>query len=189
MDDAMNQLQFDTQPHLTGPNLILSPLREEDYDGLHRAAGDPFIWAGHPAKDRHRDEVFRPYFGSLLHSGATLAIRDRASGAIIGCSRYYVAPGVEDDISIGFTFLRRDHWGGATNRELKTLMFDHAFNTFETVWFHIGPDNVRSQQATQKLGAEFSHEEVLDLSNGKNNVYCYRLERSVWQRRPTASPN
>ena len=185
----MDQFQFDRQPHLTGPNLILSPLREEDYDGLYDAASDPLIWAGHPAKERHLEGVFRPYFCSLLQSGATLAIRDRANGAIIGCSHYYVAPGVEDDISIGFTFLRRDYWGGATNRELKTLMFDHAFNTFETVWLQIGPDNIRSQLATQKLGAEFSHEEVLDLSNGKTNMYCYRLERAVWQGQPTARLN
>lgn len=185
----MDQPQFDTQPQLSGPNLILSPLREEDYEGLYVAASDPLIWVGHPAKERHLEEVFRPYFGSLLQSGATLAIRDRASGAIIGCSRYYVAPGVEDDISIGFTFLRRDYWGGATNRELKTLMFDHAFKTFDTMWLHIGPDNIRSQLATQKLGAEFSHEEVLDLGNGETNMYCYRLERSVWRDQPAARSN
>ena len=185
----MDQTQFNTQPHLTGPNLTLSPLHEDDYAGLFAAACDPLIWAGHPAKDRHLEEVFRPYFGSLLQSRSTVAIRDSKRGEIIGCSRYYVAPGVEDDISIGFTFLRRDHWGGTTNRELKTLMFDHAFQSFETVWLHIGPDNIRSQLATQKLGAEFSHEEMLDLGSGETNMYCYRLARSAWQAQSASRQN
>lgn len=177
----MDHTQFNRQPTLTGPSLVLAPLAPEDFSGLYAAASDPLIWAGHPAKDRYQEKVFRPYFAALLASGSTLAIRDKATDAVIGCSRYYVAPGVEDDISIGFTFLSRDYWGGTTNRELKTLMLDHAFETFGTVWLHIGPDNIRSQQATKKIGAVFSQEEMLDLGNGPVNMCCYRLDRSVWQ--------
>ncbi len=177
----MDQSLFNKQPHLKGANLDLSPLCEADYEGLYTAASDPMIWAGHPARNRHLEEEFRPYFGSLLESGETLAIRDRKSAEIIGCSRYYVAPGAEDDIAIGYTFLRRDYWGGTTNRELKTLMFDHAFKSFDTVWLHIEANNIRSQQATRKLGAQFSHEEVLNLGNGEKRMHYYRLARADWQ--------
>jgi len=99
----MQDSRFDMQPSLAGPTLSLSPMRRADYDGLYGAARDPLIWAGHPAKDRHLEDVFRPYFGTLLASGGTLVVRAVSSGEILGCSRYYVAPGAEDDISIGFT--------------------------------------------------------------------------------------
>lgn len=181
----MEHAEFDRQPNLIGPNLALSALTSEDFAGLYHAASDPLVWAGHPAKNRYQENEFRTYFAALLESGSTLVIRDKSTDTVIGCSRYYVAPGVEDDISIGFTFLQRDYWGGTTNREFKTLMFDHAFRTFETVWLHIGPDNIRSQRATRKLGAVFSHEEVLDLSNGPVNMFCYRLDRSAWRQQPT----
>ena len=183
----MDPSQFDKQPHLTGAKLLLSPLRKADYEGLYAAASDPLVWAGHPVKQRYLEEVFRPYFDTLLASGETLAVRVRSSNKIIGCSRYYVAPGIDQDIAIGYTFLRRDHWGGATNRELKTLMFDHAFESFENVWLHIDPDNIRSQKAAQKLGARFGHEEVQDLGTGEKRTFCYRLARADW--RSLASSN
>jgi len=40
-----------------------------------------------------------------------------------------------------------------TNRAMKNLMLDHAFKFVETVIFHIGAKNIRSQKAIEKLGA------------------------------------
>jgi hypothetical protein len=40
-------------------------------------------------------------------------------GTVIGGSSYYTPPDQLDGIAIGFTFLVRAHWGGASNRELK----------------------------------------------------------------------
>ena len=56
-------------------------------------------------------------------------------------------------IAIGFTFLARDHWGATYNRALKSLMMGHAFKFVNTVIFHIGVNNIRSQKAIEKLGA------------------------------------
>jgi RimJ/RimL family protein N-acetyltransferase len=41
-----------------------------------------------------------------------------------------------------------------TNRELKRLMLDHAFRYFERVVFLVGPENLRSQAALEKVGAK-----------------------------------
>ena len=172
---------FDAQPRLTGPTLDLSPLQPADIDGLHAAASDPATWAGHPAKDRHRREVFEPYFHFLLEKGGTLTVRERASGRIIGCSRYYVAPDRPEGIAIGFTFLDQRCWGGATNFELKSLMLSHAFETYPEVWFHIAPTNVRSQRATAKLGAEHAYDAELDLSGTPMPWMCFRLTREAWE--------
>ena len=174
---------FNAQPTLTGPALTLSPLRSEDYEGLRAAASDPETWAGHPAKDRWKPEVFRPYFDFLLATGTTLTVRDRTSGQIIGCSRYYPAPDVPNSISIGFTFLSHRHWGGGTNFAMKHLMLDHALQSFPEVWLHIAPTNIRSQKATEKLGAVHSHDAVMALTAAPPALnMCYRLTRGAWSR-------
>lgn len=171
---------FQSQPILTGDAVQLRPLRVEDYEALSVAAADPETWAGHPSKDRYRDNEFRPYFRFLLNSGGTLTIRHQKTLAVIGCSRYYAAPDNPSGISIGFTFLHYAFWGGDINFAVKLLMLDHAFKSSDTVWFHIDPDNIRSQKATEKLGARFSYHARLALTNATADWLVYKLTKSDW---------
>ncbi|WP_299846395.1 GNAT family N-acetyltransferase [uncultured Roseovarius sp.] len=174
-------MAFDAQPVLRSDRLLLRPLEADDYKGLHAAASDPETWAGHPAKNRHESEVFRPYFNFLLRAGGTLGIEDVSAEHIIGCSRYYTAPDMPCSISIGFTFLNHRYWGGAWNFELKKLMLGHAFQSFDEVWFHIDPTNIRSQTATRRLGAEHVYDIGLDLSGVEAPWKCYRLQKAAWE--------
>ncbi len=171
---------FDFSPVLEGAGLRLSPLVEADRAALTAAASDPLIWEGHPAKDRYLPEVFDPYVDFLLSQGGTLTVREAETGRIIGASRFYVPPEAPDDIAIGFTFLTRDHWGGATNRAMKALMLQHAFKVIDTVWFHIDPSNLRSQRATAKLGAAYVDTRTSDLSGKPATWMRFRLDRDVW---------
>jgi N-acetyltransferase len=43
--------------------------------------------------------------------------------------------------------------GGRYNTEMKELMLTHAFKFVENVVFFIGENNIRSQKATEKIGA------------------------------------
>lgn len=173
---------FNAQPELASDLLALRPLKPEDFDNLFAAAGHPEIWAGHPAKDRYKRDVFERYFDFLLSTKSALVVVDQASGSVIGCSRYYTAPDQPDSISIGFTFLNHAYWGGRVNFELKRLMLNHAFKTFSEVWFHIGPNNIRSQKATSKLGAEHAYDATLDLSGSPAPAMCFRLSKDAWER-------
>jgi N-acetyltransferase len=56
------------------------------------------------------------------------------------------------EIEIGWTFLARSHWGGAVNGEMKQLMLRHAFQYVDNVIFVIGPKNLRSRRAVEKIG-------------------------------------
>jgi RimJ/RimL family protein N-acetyltransferase len=76
------------QPTLVGKLVEARPLAEEDFAELYAAAADPLLWEQHPDKDRWREEVFRTYFDDHLTSRGALAIVDRASGALIGATRY-----------------------------------------------------------------------------------------------------
>lgn len=173
-------MDFDFQPTLSGTNIVVRPLKSDDLDGLYQSASDPLIWASHPCRNRHERAIFEPYFESLLTSRSAVVVVERQSGTIIGCSRYYVAPTKDLELSIGYTFLNRSHWGGGTNLELKRLMLDHIFATQSEAWFHIAPDNIRSQKATGKLGAVFVREEVLDLGVGDALCLTYRIRKSDW---------
>jgi RimJ/RimL family protein N-acetyltransferase len=172
---------FNAQPSLDSDTLSLRGLRQGDFEGLFVAAGDPEIWAGHPARDRYKRDVFERYFDFLLKTASTLTVVDARTAKLIGCSRYYAAPDQADSISIGFTFLNHAYWGGATNFELKRLMLGHAFETFSEVWFHIDPTNVRSQKATAKLGARHAYDATLDLSGAPAPWMCFCLGKSAWE--------
>ncbi len=119
---------------------------------MFKAASDPLIWELHPAKDRYTESVFRSFFETALASKMGFAFLERASGAIIGSSRYHDYNEALGEVEIGWTFLTRAHWGGRTNFEIKRLMIDHAFTFADTVIFWVGETNWRSQRAMEKIG-------------------------------------
>lgn len=148
---------IDLQPVLQGPTLTLRPLQPDDFEAMHAAASDPLIWVQNPQPTRWQREVFRKVFDSGIESGGALAVLDRAHGTIIGTSRYYDWMPDTREIAIGYTFLSRPYWGGATNRELKQLMLTHIFQWADTVWFHVGVDNWRSRKAMEKIGGSLAY--------------------------------
>jgi RimJ/RimL family protein N-acetyltransferase len=148
-------VQFDLQPTLTGQLLELCPLRPDDFAPLFTAASDPLIWEQHPENDRYKREVFRKFFDGAIESKGAFAIIERKSGRIIGSSRYCNLNPAEREVEVGWTFLERSFWGGRYNRELKSLMLDHAFRFVDRVLFVVGENNIRSQKALEKIGARF----------------------------------
>jgi N-acetyltransferase len=146
------QMHVDLQPTLEGELLTLRPLRPDDFDALFAVSSDPLIWEQHPASDRYRQDVFREFFREALASGGALVAIDRADGRIIGSSRFYGYDAERSEIEIGWTFLARSHWGGRYNGEMKRLMLEHAFTFVDRVVFLVGPRNVRSQRAVERIG-------------------------------------
>ena len=133
------------QPTLTGDRLLLQPLRADDWDALYAVASDPLIWELHPAHDRWQEPVFHAYFANALAHGGAVAVIDRASGAMVGSSRWQGHdPAEGGSVEIGWTFLARSLWGGSVNRELKRLMLAHAFEAVTRVDFRVGASNLRS---------------------------------------------
>jgi len=145
-------MSFDLQPILKGEFLELGPLRVEDFLGLYVVAADPLIWEQHPVKDRYKKDVFKKFFRESLESGGALVAIDSKNGQIIGSSRFHGYDKEKNEIEIGWTFLARSHWGGIYNREMKQLMLRHAFQFVTSVIFLVGPQNLRSQRAIEKIG-------------------------------------
>jgi RimJ/RimL family protein N-acetyltransferase len=144
--------QPDFQPTLTGPTVIVRPVCADDWSELYAAGSDPEIWKVHPRFNRYTEPAFRAYFDSAVKSEMAFVFVDRATQKLIGSSRYFGYDAKLSEIEIGWTFIARSHWGGATNREIKRLMLDHAFTFVDTVIFWVGEQNWRSQGAMTKIG-------------------------------------
>jgi len=159
-------MDFDLQPILKGSLIELRPLHSEDFYDLFAAASDPLIWEQHPERNRYRRELFQRFFDGAIESKGAFAVIDRQSDRIIGSSRYYGYNEDQREVMIGFTFLERAYWGGRYNRELKSLMLDHAFRFVDRVLFEVGENNLRSQKALVKIGARFLNKVELPSSDG-----------------------
>ncbi|MFD0597113.1 GNAT family N-acetyltransferase [Catellatospora coxensis] len=168
---------FDFQPTLAGELVQVRPLQAADFDGLYSVAADPLLWEQHPQPDRHQRDVFGRFFLDALSSGGALAVADAVDGRLIGSSRFHGYDEARSEIEIGWSFLARSHWGGAYNRELKHLMLRHAFAYVDTVVFLVGPSNLRSQRAVQKIGGVPAGTR-LDGSGSLSLVY--RIESRDW---------
>lgn len=131
-------IMFDCQPTLIGTLLELRPLRTADWEGLFAAASDPLIWEQHPDPERYKEHVFRQFFADALKSRGALVAIERASGRIVGSSRYHGVDEEQSEVEIGWSFLARRCWGGRYNGEMKRLMLEHAFKTVERVVFWLG---------------------------------------------------
>lgn len=171
---------IDRQPRLTGDLVELRPARAEDWDALYAVARDPEIWALHPLHDRWQEPVFRRFVDQGLASGGMLTAIDRASGAVIGSSRYDLERAGPGEVEIGWTFLARSHWGGRYNGEMKRLMLDHAFGAVGRAIFLIGEDNARSRGAIERIGARLTDRTFRASATAPLHV-IYAIERDDWR--------
>jgi RimJ/RimL family protein N-acetyltransferase len=175
-------LQFEFQPVLTGQLIQLRPLKPDDIEALFQSASDPRVWEQHPENDRYERDVFETFFKGAIESKGAFAIIDRRSGRIIGSSRYCDFNPANREIEVGWTFLEREFWGGAYNRELKTLMLDHAFRFVDRVLFVVGETNLRSQKALGKIGARFLKViEKPDRHGAIQKNFVFVISASEWQ--------
>ena len=174
----MTTENFNLHPEKLEDDLIeIRPLTEDYFGHLFEVGSDPLIWEVHPVKDRYKKEVFKTYFDGAVASKSSFLVFDKATGELIGSTRYYNYQPELSRIAIGYTFLARKYWGGSYNKSMKTLLLDHAFKYVDSVVFHVGMENVRSQKAMVKIGSKKIGE--LDFaSTGQLTHYEYEIKKS-----------
>ncbi len=172
------------QSRLSNEHLILEPLQQEDFVELYAVASDPLIWEQHPNPDRYKEDVFTTYFEGAMASGGAFLVRDLGSGRAIGGTRFYDLLPDQGEVKIGYTFFSRACWGTSINRQVKTLMLDHAFTRLERVVFHVGALNIRSRKAMQKLGAsQIGEEQVAYYGEPAKTNVVFLMTREAWLNR------
>lgn len=174
-------MNFNTQPVLENERIILYPLQDQDFESLYAVASDPRIWEQHPNKDRWKKEVFRGFFEGAMESRGAFKIVEKATGKTIGSTRIYNYNEQENSIFIGYTFYAVTCWGKGINRSVKTMMLDYVFRLVSKVYLHVGADNIRSQIAVGRLGAQKIAEQEVTYPGEKPRLnFLYEISREKW---------
>jgi len=174
-------MNINIQPTLENENVILHPLQDKDFDDLYAVDSDPKIWEQHPNKDRCKIEVFKVFFDGAMQSKGAFKIVNKASGHVMGSTRFYDHNQEENSISIGYTFYGREYWGKGFNHSVKSLMLDYIFQFVSKVHFHIGAENIRSQIAIGRLGTtKIDEQEIAYFGEQAKLNYIYCLTKEEW---------
>lgn len=180
---------MDRQPVLEGERLLLRPLSESDWDALYAVAADRELWAAHPSHDRWQEPVFRAFFDDALAKGGALAIVDKASGEMIGSSRFQYSDRLAEEgaLEIGWSFLARGYWGKGYNAEFKRLMLEHAFRHVDRVVFRVGAENAISRKAMSNIGGRLTGETFIEERAGRPVEHVvYEITRESFTTGPLA---
>jgi RimJ/RimL family protein N-acetyltransferase len=176
------------QPVLEGERLYLRPLQESDWDAIYAVASDRELWARHPSHNRWQAAVFREFFDDAIAQGGALAIVDKASGEVIGSSRFQAHdPADGGVVEIGWSFLARVYWGRGYNAEFKRLMLEHALENVARVVFRVGADNVISRKAMANIGGRLTGETFVEERVGRPVEHVvYEITRESFAAGPLA---
>jgi RimJ/RimL family protein N-acetyltransferase len=181
----MQDTEFELQPTLANVLIKIQPLKQPNFEALYKIASDPLLWEQHPNKDRYKREVFETFFKGAMESGGAFLVINNTTNQVIGTSRYYGFDKEAKTVVIGYTFIARDHWGKAYNKALKTLMLNHAFKFADSVIFHIGANNIRSQKAIGNIGAKKIGEVEMEYYGEPSRLnFIYQIDKEDWQTIP-----
>jgi RimJ/RimL family protein N-acetyltransferase len=145
---------------LEGRGIRLEPLSGEHEVALSAAAADGKLWelwfTSVPGPGGMSAYVQEALDG--LRDGHMLpwAVRDLASGAIVGTTRYHdIVPEI-DRVEIGYTWYAQRWQRTRVNTTCKLLLLTHAFETLgcKAVGLRTDSFNFRSQRAIEALGAK-----------------------------------
>lgn len=174
-------MNFSVQSVLENEEFQLIPLQQGDFESLYEVASDPKVWEQHPNKDRYQRDVFENFFRGAIESNGAFKIVEKATGDVLGSSRYYNFDEDDNHIFIGYTFYGTKSWGKGINPKVKKLMLDYIFQYVDKVHFHIGKENFRSQKALEKLGGiKIAEEEVAYFAEPTRTNFVYEIKKEDW---------
>jgi RimJ/RimL family protein N-acetyltransferase len=145
---------------LEGHGVRLEPLLREHRDGLLAAAGDGELWrlwfTSVPLPEETHAYISAAHAGQDAGHMLPWAVRDLATGTIVGSTRYHdIVPAI-DRVEIGYTWYARRCQKTHVNTACKWLLLGHAFEALacRVVGFRTDNFNFASQAAIAALGAK-----------------------------------
>ena len=145
---------------LEGSGIRLEPMAEQHADALAHAAADGRLWelwyTTIPPPDGVRAYVADALNGQRDGHMLPWVVRDVASGAIIGSTRYHDIVPALDRVEIGYTWYAQSRQRTHVNTTCKLLLLRHAFESLacKVVGLRTDNFNFRSQRAIEGLGAK-----------------------------------
>ncbi|MHB8674401.1 MAG: GNAT family N-acetyltransferase [Candidatus Limnocylindrales bacterium] len=166
---------------LEGDRVRLEPLEADRLDELWEVAREPSLWRWIPFPVRTRDDL-RTYVEVALAgraAGTTLPFVtvERASGRVVGSSRFGNITAADYRTEIGWTWVGVPWQRSAINSEAKLLMLDHAFGTWRCHRVEFKTDSLNEQSRAGLLGIGATFEGIF-----RNHVLTHtgRMRHSAW---------
>jgi RimJ/RimL family protein N-acetyltransferase len=154
-------MQMNIEPvTLEGNAVRLEPLTGAHLGGLCEIGLDEEIWRFIPYRATTPEEMGEYVRNALLARDAGTAVPfatvDRASGRVVGSTRFMNIDVVNRRVEIGSTFLGRDWQRTVVNTEAKYLMMRHAFEVWGCIRVELKTDalNQKSRAAILRIGAK-----------------------------------
>jgi len=178
-----------TAPVLEGRHVTLRPLVAGDAAGLVEAAREGELWSMAitviPGPDSAETYIAKAL--QLQEQGLALpfVIVERATGTILGSSRFMDMDRPNLKLEIGATFIARRAQGTRVNPEIKLLMLTQAFEVMgcNRVMLQTDERNLHSQAAIEKLGATregvMRHDRIMADGFVRNSVR-YSIIAEEW---------
>lgn len=139
---------------LRGDHVTLARSTPDDAYAMFRELDDPQVWAHVRGRPRTADELARSL--ATAAEVGRYAWTVRVGTRVVGTTSYLEVSPADARLEIGFTLYARDVWGTAVNPECKLLLMGWAFDHgFGRVQLKTDVRNARSQQAIDRLGAQF----------------------------------
>lgn len=144
---------------LEGHGVRLEPLTTDHTQDLIAAAADGNLWElwFTSVPDAARTPAYIADALAGLQAGHMLpwAVRDLASGSIVGSTRYHDIVRPIDRVEIGYTWYSASRQRSHINTACKLLLLSHAFDALgcRVVALRTDGFNLRSQRAIEALGA------------------------------------
>jgi N-acetyltransferase len=145
---------------LEGHGVRLEPLSPEHGGALGAAAADGRLWelwfTSVPEPEQVAAYLGDAFEGQRAGHMLPWAVRELASGALIGSTRYHdIVPNV-DRVEIGYTWYAASWQRSHVNTTCKLLLLTHAFETLGCAVVGLRTDqfNFASQRAIEGLGAK-----------------------------------
>ena len=136
----------------------LEPLARDHIAALQDAVDDGDIGAINYVNVPGRDGIpgWVEEALAMRDAGRQLPFAIVAGGRVVGSTRFYDIDLSVPTLAIGYTFHAASVWRSHVNTAGKRLMLGHAFDTLgaQSVYFHTSHQNLRSQVAIERLGAQ-----------------------------------
>lgn len=138
----------------------LEPLTRDHAADLSAAASDGNLWelwfTSVPRPEEAAAYIETALTGQAAGHMLPWVVRDKASGKLIGSTRYHDIIPAADRVEIGYTWYAKSFQRTHVNTHAKLLLFSHAFETVgcKAVGLRTDNFNFRSQRAIEALGAK-----------------------------------
>lgn len=145
---------------LDGHGVRLEPLQRDHEDGLAAAAADGELWklwfTTVPEPPQTRAYIDVALEGQDAGHMLPWAVRELATNAIVGSTRYHDIVPAADRVEVGFTWYGGRWQRSHVNTTCKLLLMTHAFESLgcQVVGLRTDNFNFRSQRAIEALGAK-----------------------------------